>query len=98
MRVLHGSTYNDKLMFIGGFHNFIYSYNHSGDKFILRFTLSTLRTLQQSQAELEWIQHLAGNGVSFSEPVCSAQGNNIEHVQGELAGLPVLKTRAEAAV
>lgn len=59
----------EELSFIGGFQNFVYSYNREGCKYILRFTPSTLRAQKGLEAELEWIRYLAENGMSVSEPI-----------------------------
>lgn len=70
------------LTFIGGFQNFIYSYNRNEVRYILRFTPSTLRTSECLAAEIEWIQYLSRNGLSVSEPVTSVTGKGIELIQG----------------
>ncbi|MBD2869065.1 phosphotransferase enzyme family protein [Paenibacillus arenilitoris] len=68
------------LSFIGGFQNFIYSYNREEVKYILRFTPSTLRKPEGLEAELEWIRYLAEEGMSVSEPICSVNGKDIERI------------------
>ncbi|WP_058300621.1 phosphotransferase enzyme family protein [Gorillibacterium timonense] len=72
-----------ELSFIGGFQNFIYSYAREGSQYILRFTPSTLRSLEALKGELEWIRYLAQNGLSVSEPVSSSQGIDVESIQEE---------------
>ncbi|WP_419871419.1 phosphotransferase enzyme family protein [Candidatus Pristimantibacillus sp. PTI5] len=74
----------EKLTFIGGFQNFIYSYNRDEMKYILRFTPGTLRTSEGLAAELEWIRYLSGNGLSVSEPVLSVDGKDFERIQGNI--------------
>jgi len=64
----------DTLSLIGGFQNVIYEYQSDGKNRILRFTQESLRTVDAVYAELEWISHLAGHGVSVSSPVLSATG------------------------
>ncbi|MDQ0914618.1 phosphotransferase enzyme family protein [Paenibacillus sp. V4I5] len=71
------------LTFIGGFQNFIYSYNRDELKYILRFTPSTLRTSEGLEAEIEWIRYLSENGLSVSEPVSSVDGKDFERIQGK---------------
>ena len=54
LRALPGSGINPKdLTFIGGFQNFIYSYNRDDLKYILCFTPSTLRSLEGLAAEIK---------------------------------------------
>lgn len=74
----------EKLTFIGGFQNFIYSYNRDEIKYILRFTPSTLRTSEGLAAELEWIRYLSGNGLSVSDPVFSVDRKDFERIQGNI--------------
>ncbi|QOT12358.1 phosphotransferase [Paenibacillus sp. JNUCC32] len=74
----------EELSFIGGFQNFVYSYNREGCKYILRFTPSTLRAQKGLEAELEWIRYLAENGMSVSEPIPSVQGIDVERVSGKI--------------
>ncbi|CAG7652953.1 Stress response kinase A [Paenibacillus solanacearum] len=71
-----------ELNFIGGFQNFIYSYNRDELKYILRFTPSTLRTSEGLEAEVDWIRYLSENGISVSEPISSVNGEYCERVQG----------------
>ncbi|RCW40851.1 phosphotransferase enzyme family protein [Paenibacillus prosopidis] len=77
------------LTFIGGFQNFIYSYNRDELKYILRFTPSTLRTSEGLAAEIEWIRYLSENGLSVSEPVSSVNGKDFERIQGNMMDLYV---------
>ncbi|WP_158560812.1 phosphotransferase enzyme family protein [Paenibacillus contaminans] len=70
------------LTFIGGFQNFIYSYNRNEMKYILRFTPSTLRTSEGLAAEIEWIRYLSEKGVSVSDPVSSLDGKDFERILG----------------
>ncbi|MBB3108764.1 Ser/Thr protein kinase RdoA (MazF antagonist) [Paenibacillus phyllosphaerae] len=70
------------LTFIGGFQNFIYAYMRDGLKYMLRFTPSTLRTLEGIAAELEWIRYVAEHGLSVSVPVPSVGEEDIERIQG----------------
>ncbi|WP_336785738.1 phosphotransferase enzyme family protein [Paenibacillus sp. MMO-177] len=72
----------EELTFIGGFQNFIYSYQREERKYILRFTPSTLRTREGVSAELDWILNLAQHELSVSVPVLSIEGNQIEQIDG----------------
>ncbi|CAM3542494.1 phosphotransferase [Paenibacillus lupini] len=72
----------ENMTFIGGFQNFIYSYNSNEMKYILRFTPSTLRTSEGLAAELEWIRFLSGNGLAVSDPVLSVDGKVFERIHG----------------
>ncbi|MFC5406270.1 phosphotransferase enzyme family protein [Cohnella soli] len=72
----------EDLTFVGGFQNFVYSYNRDELKYILRFTPSTLRTKEGVTAEIEWIRYLSENGLSVSIPVSSADGEDIHRIHG----------------
>ena len=82
-----------ELTFIGGFQNFIYSYNRDELKYILRFTPSTLRTSEGLAAEIEWIRYLSENGLSVSEPVSSVNGKDFERIQGNMMDFYVTSFR-----
>ncbi|MCM3782643.1 phosphotransferase [Neobacillus mesonae] len=71
------------LKFIGGFQNFIYEYELEGFTYIMRFTPSPHRSYDAVNAELDYIQYLAENGLKVSEPVHSAQGALSELIQTE---------------
>lgn len=73
----------DELRFIGGFQNFIYSFERERKPFILRFTPGTLRTKEAVEGELEWVAALAEAGLSVSGPVRSAQGRYVERIHAE---------------
>ena len=83
----------EKLTFIGGFQNFIYSYNRDELKYILRFTPSTLRTREGLAAEIEWIRYLSENGLSVSDPVTSVDGEDFERIQGNMIDFYVTSFR-----
>ncbi|WP_336773406.1 phosphotransferase enzyme family protein [Paenibacillus sp. MMO-58] len=72
----------EELTFIGGFQNFIYSYQRENRKYILRFTPSTLRTREGVSAELEWVRYLAQHELSVSVPVNSKEGKPFELIDG----------------
>ncbi|MCV4231516.1 hypothetical protein OHJ21_10090 [Virgibacillus sp. LDC1] len=72
----------EELTLIGGFQNFIYSYNRNHVKYILRFTPSTHRTGEGLAAEIEWIRYLSENGLAVSDSVASVNGKDFERIQG----------------
>ncbi|TCM96427.1 Ser/Thr protein kinase RdoA (MazF antagonist) [Paenibacillus sp. BK033] len=72
----------EELTFIGGFQNFIYSYQREDGKYILRFTPSTLRTWEGVSAELDWILYLAQHELKVSVPLLSMEGKRIERIAG----------------
>ncbi|MDQ0913897.1 phosphotransferase enzyme family protein [Paenibacillus sp. V4I5] len=82
-----------ELTFIGGFQNFIYSYNRDELKYILRFTPSTLRTWDGLAAEIEWIRYLSENGLSVSDSVYSVDGKDFERIQGNMIDFYVTSFR-----
>ena len=52
----------------GGFANFIYEYQKEGQPFILRFSLSTYRSLDMIKAEVDFIKYLHDHGVPVAKP------------------------------
>ncbi|WP_169089643.1 phosphotransferase enzyme family protein [Paenibacillus sp. PL91] len=82
-----------ELTFIGGFQNFIYSYNRDELKYILRFTPSTLRTWDGLAAEIEWIRYLSENGLSVSNSISSVDGKDMERIQGNMIDFYVTSFR-----
>lgn len=71
----------DELTYIGGFQNFVYEYQRSGELYILRITPGMHRTAEQVRAELDWIIYLTGNGISASGPILSEDGNWTEVIE-----------------
>ena len=71
-----------ELTFLGGFQNFIYSYDRNDMKYILRFTASTHRTGEELATEIEWIRYLSENGLAVSDSISSMNGNDFERIRG----------------
>lgn len=65
---------------IGNSANYIYSFIESGKTRYLRLTLSCDRTMEQIEAELDFIAYLHRGGVSAMLPVSSAAGRLIEEI------------------
>ncbi|UCG03222.1 MAG: phosphotransferase [Candidatus Heimdallarchaeota archaeon] len=76
---LYGTSSEELSPVKGGLVNVIYEFKKNGKWYILR--VSTHKTRQEIQSELEWILFLHENGVSVSKPVPSIQNNLIETVQ-----------------
>jgi amicoumacin kinase len=78
------SLYNantDKLLKqSGGYQNNIYQYNVGRNEQILRVTSSCHRNLEEIEGELHFINVLAKDDVSVSEPILSANGRYIEEI------------------
>jgi amicoumacin kinase len=76
--------YNGKteslLKLTGGFQNDVFEYHDGQDAKILRMTLSTNRSKEMIQSELDFIEILSSNGVGVSIPIQSIQGNYIEEI------------------
>lgn len=65
---------------LGGFENFIYQFERDGQPFILRLAHSSRRDHDLIQAEVDWINYLAGHGVSVAAAIQSDQGALVEAV------------------
>lgn len=72
-----GTTIKD-LYHLGNWQNFIYEYQKDNQKYILRFTPSSHRSVNSVKGEVDWLLYLAQNGVSVSSPIQSKQGNYVE--------------------
>lgn len=64
--------------------NFVFSFEHHGSKRFLRFTPMSERTVEQVQAETEWLTALEAAGLHVVKPVKSKHGNLVETVTTEL--------------
>lgn len=69
-----------KIKKLGGFENFIYEYEKNGSRSILRITHSYHRSIDDLNAEMEWVEYLAGNGADVAAPVLSAEGKLAEKI------------------
>jgi amicoumacin kinase len=78
------SLYNGKTKSVvkltGGFQNDVFEYHDGHDARILRVTLSSNRSKETIQSELDFIENLSLNGIGVSSPIKSAQGNYIEEI------------------
>ncbi len=69
---------------LGSFENFVFECELDGQPRILRLTDSEHRTPEAIHGELEWIAHLADNGVSVSRAVQSKSGGLVETIPLDL--------------
>jgi amicoumacin kinase len=78
------SLYNGKtetlLKLSGGFQNDVFEFHDGQVTQILRVTLSTNRSKEMIQSELDFIEILSSNGIGVSTPIKSIQGNYIEEI------------------
>jgi amicoumacin kinase len=78
------SLYNGKtdtlLKLTGGFQNDVFQYHDGQNPRILRVTLSTNRSKETIQSELDFIKNLSLNGIGVSSPIKSIQENYIEEI------------------
>jgi Ser/Thr protein kinase RdoA (MazF antagonist) len=65
---------------LDGFESFIYMGQREGSEYVLRILHSLQRSPEQVQGELEWIEHLAANGVAVGRGVRSPAGNWVETI------------------
>jgi len=69
-----------------GCQNLVYEYQRDGRPLILRISFRPDRSVAQIQAELHFVNYLAGHGVRVSRPVPSVNGTWLETIQA--AGIP----------
>lgn len=69
-----------------GFENFVCECLRDGKPSILRMTHSAHRAPAAIEAELDWIDYLAGHGVSVCRPLRSAQDRLVETIETDHAG------------
>ncbi|MBS4220521.1 phosphotransferase [Bacillus sp. FJAT-49711] len=67
-----------ELSHLGNWQNFIYEYKKANQKYILRFTPSSHRSVNAVIGEMDWLLYLAQNDVSVSRPIQSKSGNYVE--------------------
>ncbi|WP_127531028.1 phosphotransferase enzyme family protein [Paenibacillus kobensis] len=67
--------------FIGGFQNLVYSYAKDNKNYVLRFSHDSHRSDTLILAELDWINHLADNGLSVCKSIQSIRQVDCEMVE-----------------
>ncbi len=87
---MFGTSKEDLKIFPGyeGAANLVFEYDQDGIPMILRISFNQERTLEQIQAELDFIQYLVDQGVRASLPVTSKAGNLVESIN--VNGLPLI--------
>ncbi|WP_019535336.1 phosphotransferase enzyme family protein [Paenibacillus ginsengihumi] len=71
---------------VGGFENLVFRFGYAGIDAILRVSHTSHRSVRQIEAEIDWLLHLAQEGVGVSRPLASAGGNLMEtipHSEGQ---------------
>jgi Ser/Thr protein kinase RdoA (MazF antagonist) len=63
--------------------NLVYEYECGGRPYVLRVSYRPDRSVEQVQAELHFINHLAAGGVRVSRPIASTQGNLVEVIRAD---------------
>jgi len=71
------------LQAMDGFESFVYRCTHGGKPRILKISHSLRRSAEQIAGEIDWIRHLAENGVTACPPVPSLRGKLLETVPGD---------------
>jgi len=61
----------------GGFANYIYEYEKNGQEYILRFSLSSYRSFEMVEGELDWIKYLYDFGVPVAKPITLKESNDL---------------------
>lgn len=72
-----------EIKLLDSFESFIYRFERSGGRFILRIGHSQRRSPDLIRGEVDWINYLAAGGVSVARAVHSAHGNLVETVSDE---------------
>mgnify|MGYP002623831483 CR=1 FL=1 len=76
----------DQLEKLGDFENYVFGFERDGERLVLRMTHPSHRSARQMEAELDWVEHLAANGLRVARPVQSRNGRWTESV-GEGDGM-----------
>jgi len=71
---------------LGGFESFIFSFKRDGREYILRISHSLRRSRELIRGEVDWINYLAGGGVTVAGAVVSQNGNLVEAINDGLDG------------
>ena len=68
------------IFFVGGFENFIYGFKKDNQSFILRISHTSHRSIADTMAELDFVNHLAKHGAAVSKPVLSINKQLVEPI------------------
>lgn len=71
---------------LGGFDSIVYAFDRPDGRFVLRVLQDPRRPLARVRGEIDWIEHLARNGVPATRPVPSVRGELVETVPDEQGG------------
>jgi len=89
IRAEAGARYGVKdseLESLDGFESFIFRYRRNGSEYILRVSHSIRRSCELIRGEVNWIRHLAGNGVPVADAVPSESGGLVEEISDDHGG------------
>lgn len=75
-----------QLSHLGGFDSLVFGFDRPDGRFVLRALRDPRRPLALVRGELDWIDHLARNGVPAARPVLSQRGNLIETISDGQGG------------
>ncbi|OPA73772.1 aminoglycoside phosphotransferase [Paenibacillus selenitireducens] len=84
---------------LGGFESFVYEYAKNGKSYVLKITHTIRRTVDYIMGELEWLNHLADQGITVARAIPSAKGQWIEEIpkdQGSFLVISYEKARGNA--
>lgn len=70
----------DQVRSVGGFESFVYEYRKKGKSYILKITHTLRRSIPYIFGEIEWLNHLADQGLSVSRVVPSTRGHMVEEI------------------
>ncbi|SDY90653.1 Ser/Thr protein kinase RdoA involved in Cpx stress response, MazF antagonist [Evansella caseinilytica] len=70
----------ESLKELAGFENFIYSGEAHGKTIVLRYCHSSHRTMEQIDAEMDWLHYLKRNGAAVCGPLPSVNGRLAEEI------------------
>jgi len=82
--LIEASKYYDiqaqDLYMVGGFENYIYGFTKNNTDYIMRISHSSHRSLEQVEAELDFVNYLAENKANVSLPIKSINNRLVEKV------------------
>lgn len=73
----------DPMQLLGDFENYVYAAKKDGQPVIARFTHSSHRSIEQIQAEMDWMNELVRHGVSVPACFTSVNGRLTERIAAE---------------
>ncbi|KMN52325.1 phosphotransferase enzyme family protein, partial [Bacillus sp. LK7] len=85
-----------KFQFIADAENYVYEIVKDNEPYILKITHTIRRTPEYILGEMEWLHHLAKEGLSVAKPIPSLNGKDVEEVPDGKGGAFLLRVYEKA--